>query len=253
MEVHNPTLRVIKILELLMDHPEGMTLTEIAKNCNMPKGSISPIIHTLAAFKFLKGDELTGRYSIGIRCYEIGSEYISQMDASDEIKEVTKKIVARCNETAHFAVLDGSDVVYLMKQDSSEAIRMVSSIGKRIPAYSTAIGKALLSGKSDEEINNLYPNGLSKITENTITDMDILYSQMKDIRESSMAFEKEESSLNITCIAVTIERHGEVVAALSVSVPIFRATEEKKEQIKEVLLKAKKEVETIIRTLPFHI
>lgn len=253
MEAHNPTLRVIKILELLMNKSEGMTLTEIAKGCDMPKGSISPIIHTLAAYKFLKSDEQTGRYSIGIRCYEIGNEYIMQMNVSDEIKEITKRIVAKCNETTHFAVLDGSDVVYLIKQDSSETIRMVSSIGKRIPAYSTAIGKALLSGLSDDAIRKLYPAGLEKITDNTITDMDRLCLQMQEIRTSGTAYESEESSLNITCIAVTVEKANEVVAALSVSIPIFRATPEKKEQIRQVLFEAKREVEALIRTLPFHI
>lgn len=253
MQEHNPTLRVIKILELLMNEPEGMTLTEIARGCDMPKGSISPILHTLTAYKLLKSDAVSGRYSIGIRCYEIGNEYISQMNVTDEIREVTKRIVARCNETTHFAVLDGSDVVYLIKQDSSEAIRMVSSIGKRIPAYSTAIGKALLSGYSDGEIRTLYPQGLKKITDNTITDMDVFTAQMEEVRANSIAFETEESSLNITCIAVPVKRGGEVAAALSVSIPVFRAIPEKKEQIIELLTEAKVEIESLIRTLPFVI
>ena len=253
MEDHNPTLRVIRILESLMRQPEGMTLTEIAKSNGMPKGSISPIIHTLAGYKFLRFDELSGRYSIGIRCYEIGNEYIAQMNVSDEIREITKKIVAKCNETSHFAVLDGSDVVYLMKQDSSEAIRMVSSIGKRIPAYSTAIGKALLSGYTNEKIAALYPGGLQKITDKTITDPEVLYTQLKEIRDTKVAYETEESSLNITCIAVPVEKNGEVVAALSVSIPLFRAMEDKKKQIKEVLFEAKGEIEALMKTLPFNI
>lgn len=253
MEDHNPTLRVIRILESLTGQPEGKTLTEIAKSCEMPKGSISPIIHTLARYKFLRYDEGAGRYSIGIRCYEIGNEYIMQMNVSDEIREITKKIVNRCRETSHFAVLDGNDVVYLMKQDSSEAIRMVSSIGKRIPAHSTAIGKALLSGYSDEEVQALYPQGLQKITDKTITNLDVLCKQLGEIRKTKIAYETEESSLNITCIAVPVEKNGEVAAALSVSIPIFRATEEKKKQIEAVLFEAKNEIETLIRTLPFNI
>ena len=253
MEDHNPTLRVIRILESLIRQPEGKTLTEIAKSCEMPKGSIFPIVHTLAGHKLLRYDELSGKYSIGIRCYEIGNEYIMQMNVSDEIREITKEIVNKCKETAHFAVLDGRDVVYLRKQDSSETIRMVSSIGKRIPAYSTAIGKALLSGYDNEQVQALYPEGLQKVTDKTITSLDILCGQLDEIRKSKIAYETEESSLNITCIAVPVEKNGEVAAALSVSIPIFRATKEKKEQIKTVLFEAKEEIETLIRTLPFHI
>lgn len=253
MEEHKPTLRVIHILEALRNQPEGMTLTEISKNCEMPKGSISPIIHTLASCKFLRYDELSGKYSIGIRCYEIGNEYISQLNVSDEIREITKDIVGKCNETSHFAILDGRDVVYLIKQDSSEAIRMVSSIGKRIPAYSTAIGKALLSGYTDEAVRTLYADGLEKITENTVVDINVLCDQLEEIRHTKIAYESEESSMNITCIAVPVEKNGEVVAALSVSIPIFRATDEKKEQIKQVLLNGKQQIENLIRTLPFNI
>lgn len=252
VEFHNPTLRVIKILEALMGQPEGMTLTEISKTCDMPKGSISPIIHTLAACKFLKADTVTGKYSIGIRCYEIGNEYLEQMNVSDEIREITKKIVSKCSETTHFAIRDGQDVVYLMKQDSSEAIRMVSSTGKRIPAYSTAIGKALLSGLTDEEVRDLYQDGLKKITENTITDLSVLCGQLYEVRNTKIAYETEESSLNITCIAMPIEKNGEVVAGISVSIPIFRATEEKKELVKNVLAEARHEIETMLRTVPFH-
>lgn len=253
MEDHNPTLRVIRILESLRGQPQGKTLTEIAKSCGMPKGSIFPIVHTLASYKLLRYDELSSKYSIGIRCYEIGNEYIMQMNVSDEIREITKKIVSKCRETSHFAVLDGSDVVYLMKQDSSEAIRMVSSIGKRIPAYSTAIGKALLSGCTDEQVHALYPEGLQKITDKTITSLDVLCEQLSEIRKTKIAYETEESSLNITCIAVPVEKNGEVAAALSVSIPIFRATDEKKEQVKAVLFEAKAEIETLIQTLPFNI
>lgn len=253
MELHNPTLRVIKILEVLMGQPEGMTLTEISKTCGMPKGSISPIIHTLAACKFLKTDTVTGKYSIGIRCYEIGNEYLTQMDVFDEIKEIAKKIVDKCSETFHFAIRDGQNVVYLMKQDSPETIRMVSSIGKRIPAYGTAIGKALLSGISDEEVRELYPDGLSKITEKTIDDLSVLCGQLYEVRNTKVAYETEESSLNVTCIAMPIERKREVVAAISVSIPIFRASDEKKELIKKVLFEAKNEIEDLIRNVPFRL
>ncbi len=130
---------------------------------------------------------------------------------------------------------------------------MVSSIGKRIPAYSTAIGKALLSGYTNEKIAALYPGGLQKITDKTITDPEVLYTQLKEIRDTKVAYETEESSLNITCIAVPVEKNGEVVAALSVSIPLFRAMEDKKKQIKEVLFEAKGEIEALIKTLPFNI
>lgn len=117
---------------------------------------------------------------------------------------MVKQAAYGCGETCHFAVLDGKDALYLFKEESPEPIRMISSAGKRIPAYSTAIGKALLSRYTDEEIRKMYSDGLKKLTENTITDMDELLSQIRKIRVDKMAYETEESSHNITCIAVPI-------------------------------------------------
>lgn len=249
---HNPTLRVIKILESVMQEANGLTLSEIARRCEMPKGSISPIVHTLADHQLLKYQSAEGKYNIGIKSYEIGSRYIDQSDISDEIREITKRVVQRCNETCHFAVLDKENVVYLMKQDTSESIRMVSSIGKRIPAYSTAIGKALLSGLSSAEIHSLYEKGLKPVTGKTITDIEVLLKQIQDVREKEVAYESEESSENITCIGVPLKKEGKVVAALSVSIPIFRASAEKRELVETVLIEAKKEVEELIRRVPFN-
>lgn len=252
MKGHNPTLRVINILEALMQDSDGLTLTEIARKCKMPKGSVSPIIHTLANNKLLKHDSLTRKYSIGIRCYEIGSQYLLQINVLEEIREITKQVVNKCKETCHFAVLDKAHIVYLIKQDSLETIRMVSSIGKRIPAYSTAIGKALLSGLTDKEVGELYPEGLKEIMPKTIVDINVLYEQLAQVRINKIAFETEESSKNVTCIAVTIEKEGRVVAALSVSIPVFRATVDNKKQIKEVLFDAKDKIDKLIRTVPFN-
>lgn len=249
---HRPTLKVLEILELLSQTKEGYGLGEIATLLKIPKGSLFPVIHTLEDKKYISIDRQTLKYTLGIKCYEIGNRYISNINVAEEIQAVVKKVVCQCGETSHFAILDGRETVYLMKEESPETIRMVSSVGKRISAHATAIGKALLSMYDKEVIKELYHSGLEQITPKTITDMEILCSQIEEIKKEKVAYESEESSLNVTCIAVPIEKRGEVVAAISVSVPIFRAGEVKMEHIKEVLLKEKKELEDIIERVPFH-
>lgn len=250
---HRPTLRVLEVLELLSQNDEGYILSEISSILSIPKGSLHPIIQTLQDKHYIGYDRNTQRYSIGLKCYEVGNKYLSQMNVLDEIRDIAKKVVAECKETCHFAILNEKDVIYLLKEESNETIRMVSSIGKRIPAHSTAIGKALLSGFTVKQLEDLYSGGLSRITENTITDIHELCRQIEEVRKGKVAFESEESSLNVTCIAVPIEKDGNVVAAMSVSVPVFRATDEKKEQIRQILLQAKQEAEGFIIKVPFHL
>lgn len=243
---HRPTTRVLEIFQLLSNELGGLTLTQISARLSIPKGSLSPILRTLSAQQFIQVDAL-GCYRIGIACYSTGSAFIANMDPNEELRLPIKQAAALCRETIHFAVLDGSDVVYVLKEDSCEVIRMVSSIGKRLSAHCTAVGKALLSGFDDDTVQKLYPNGLPPITENSITDLSVLCKQLADVRQGGFATETEESSLNITCWALPLSRGGKVVASISVSVPLFRADEEKIKQAKSILLDLKQQLEIVLQ------
>lgn len=90
----------------------------------------------------------------------------------------------RCNQTTHFGILNGHDTIYLYKFDSNQPLRIASHTGKRIPAHATAIGKALLSGLSKTELDELYKNyKLEAMTEHTITSLEELEKQIEEVRK----------------------------------------------------------------------
>lgn len=250
---HRPTLRVLEVLDLLSQSKEGYALSEISTILQIPKGSLFPIVHTLRSKHYIRIDEGLGKYMIGIKSYELGNSYMEQVNVLNEIKQLVIRVVSYCNETCHFAVREGKDVIYLLKEESAEPIRMVSSIGKRLSAHSTAIGKALLSGCEEYEIKEFYYDGLPKVTPRTIVDIDELCRQVELVKKEKLAYETEESSLNVTCIAVPIEKDGKVVAAMSVSIPIFRSDEEKMDKIKVILLQTKELTEKLLAKVPFRI
>ena len=90
----------------------------------------------------------------------------------EEIKTIMTNMVNVCSETCHYAILIEGDVLYLQKIDSPEPIRMFSSIGKRLPAYGTGLGKALLMDHNMDQLRSLYPNGLKKLTKNTASSVE---------------------------------------------------------------------------------
>jgi DNA-binding IclR family transcriptional regulator len=239
-------MRVLKILELLAHSEQGKTLGEISELLNIPKGSLSPIVHTLKLHKYLLYSDDTARYSLGVKCYEIGNSYITKFDAFTEIRKIVRELVNRCGETCHFATLDGKEVIYILKEESSEAIRMVSSIGTRIQAHTSAIGKALLTQYSEDELRELYDAGLRAVTSNTITDIDILYDQLNQAKKTEYTYETGESTENVTCVAMPVKSNGKVIAALSVSAPVFRTGKRELKKFEKNLKWAKKEIETII-------
>ncbi len=249
--LHLPTWRVIKVIEVVSTSKKGLTLTELSRTTEIPKGTLYPIMQTLVSSNFLHVSEDTQRYSLGIKSIEVGQRFFDHFDLLNTVKHEIHKIVEGCSETCHLGVLDKGDVFYLHKEDSKKAIRMFSSIGKKLPAYGTGLGKALLSALSEAELRELYPNGLIPITENTITNFDILIAQLEKVRLEGVAYEKEESSMQIQCVAVPLRKNGKIQAAISVSIPIFRVTDTLIDEARSLLFIAQDRIETILQSTDY--
>ncbi len=243
---HRSTARVLSILQQVAGNHEGYTLSKLAELLEAPKGSIFPMLQTLKEYRFLSYDERTGLYQIGPMAFQVGMAFVNYGDNLKFIDMKLSQIVESCLETAHFGVLDSGNVVYLLKKDSPQAIRMISTVGKTLPAYGTGIGKALLMDHSLEELKEIYPEGLKKLTYNTIVDFNVLEDELKSFRKDDVAYEYEESNKDVQCVAAAIRKDSKIVAAVSVAIPIFRCDEEKIKNIRNILLEAKKELEEYI-------
>ncbi|AZV55155.1 IclR family transcriptional regulator [Clostridium sp. AWRP] len=244
---HKPTERVLNILNLLSVKPKGLTLTEISETIDVPKSTLYPIIQTMLERNFLSLEKSSLKYSIGISTFCIGASYSRNKNMLDFIQKIMKNIVSNIDETCQMGILDGNNVLYILKEDPIKDIdiRLISYVGKRIPAYCTALGKALLSEYNIEEIKTLYPDGLKPITKNTITDFSVLEVELKRIRETHVAKEVEEVTEFLRCYAVPLTSKGKTTAAISISIPTFRATDEKNKLAVELLLKAKEEIDAV--------
>ncbi|MEY7998779.1 IclR family transcriptional regulator [Clostridium sp. Mt-5] len=245
---HKPTERVLNILNFLSISPKKLTLTEISEAINVPKSTLYPIMQTMLERNFVSLEKNSLKYSIGISAFCIGTSLYSRNKYMIEfIQKIMKDIVGNIDETCQMGVLDGNNVLYVLKEDPVKDmdIRLISRVGKRIPAYCTALGKALLSQHKIEEIKSLYPDGLKAITKNTITDFNVLENQLKKIRETNVALEVEEVTKFLRCYAVPLTSKGRIMGAVSISIPTFRATEEKNKLAVELLLKAKEKIDSV--------
>lgn len=249
---HNPTLRVLNILETLASNPEGLTLTQISEIINSPKSTILPIIHTMANKKFIFFNEKTYTYTIGINSFCVGSSYTSNMNALQFIKSEMEYVVKKTDEICQMGILEGGDVLYVAKVDSTNPIRILSSVGKKLPAYCTALGRAMLFNLEVEDLRKLYPEGLKAFTKNTITDFSVLYSQLSNVKKTQVATEYGEVNEQSSCISVPLINNNKVIAAISVSTPSFRLTQDKSTQIIECLLNAKKQIEVFFKEHDIH-
>ena len=248
-ELHRPTLRVLHILEAAANTRTGVTLTEMAERISAPKTSILPILCTLANQGYLYYNRQSMRYFIGMKAYEIGQNYMERSSSLKDISEIILNMVNVCGETAHFAILDGGSVLYLITHDSPDRVRIFSPSSVHLPAYATSLGKALMLDYSLTQLKTLYPEEpLSPLTPNTITSVDRLYEQLQGFKAEQITSEHEESNSHISCYAVPIRKKQKIIAALSISIPHTRFTPEKVELCKILLKNTRNRIEELVNT-----
>lgn len=247
---HKPTERVLDVLEVLSRSRGGCTLTDVSAQTGISKSTLSPILRTLKDRRFVSYEDATGAYSIGINSFSVGAAYEESDSIVAALRVEMEGVVAHCRETCQLGVLDGSNVFYLAKVDSPQAIRLISSTGRRVPAYCTALGKALLCEKTEEELHELIIEPLVPFTSKTLGSVDELAAAISEQRKTGIYRETEESLEGVTCMAVPLRRYGEIVAAVSVSAPRFRLGSEREGEIIEALHSYQASAALILESFP---
>ncbi|MFJ4711866.1 IclR family transcriptional regulator [Streptomyces sp. NPDC088785] len=227
--------RALDILELFLDGDGTLSAPDIVRRLGLPRTTVHELVTTLAARSYLvqvPGEP--GRYRLGVRPYQLGSRYAEQLDLAAEGQQVARAVAETCDETVHVAILEGTDVIYIAKVDSTHAVRMVSAAGRRLPAHCTSVGKMLLASLPEPELAARIPDTgpLAAMTENSITDPAALREALHAIRERGVAVESRESNPDVSCVAAPVrDRTRRVVAALSISVPMIRWTDAREEEL----------------------
>jgi IclR family KDG regulon transcriptional repressor len=216
--------RVMQVLEYLAD-VETASFVEIVRALDLPNSSGHQLLHTIAARGFIHFDDTSRRYALGIRAWEIGQAYRQSADLPSLAQPLMDDLVRSTSETVQLSALDGTDNVYLAISETPHAMKLVSSVGHRLPAHATGLGKVLLAGLTDDEIRSRYADAapLERFTDRTITSLDELIERAHAIRDSGYGEDREEYVIGVRCIAMPVrDSAGNTVAALSVSMPTPR-------------------------------
>jgi len=234
----------LSVLELLLQKDSAMNMTELSEKLELYPSTIHRILDTLKYRGYVEQDPHTQKYQLGLKALELGMAKLHQMDLVREATPYLKELVNQCNETVHLGVLEEGEVLYLAKEESSQTIRMISYVGKRAPLHCTALGKVLLAYLPAEERKKILgKRELPRLTENTITDKRELEKELDKVREQGFALDREENEKDVRCVAAPIRNYqGEVIAAVSVSSPIFRIDKNAQNDLKEALIETSKNI-----------
>lgn len=219
-------LRTVELLEVLAAASRPMTLAEIHRELPYPKSSLLVLLRTLVGRGWLQVDANSGRYSIGLRALLAGSSYLERDHVAQFAGPLLRRVSEELDETVHVARLDGSDVIYLASRESTHHLRTTSRVGRRLPANTCSLGKALLATRSDVAVDALLPDELESRTPNSLTERDLLFADLAATRERGWAREVEENTAGLACVAVVLTQTIPAMDAISCSIPLERFTPE---------------------------
>jgi len=243
--------RALRIIEILAHSEKPLGVTEIGKLIGVHKSTAYRLIYTLRQFGYVDQDEDTEKYYLGLKPLELSSIINERLDIKGIIRPYLEELSSKTGETIHLAVREGDEIVYIDKVESKHTVRMYSRIGARAPLYCTALGKCLLAFSSEDSIKRwTSKESFPQKTENTIKTGDELTREIERVKSQGYALDREEFEQGVKCIGVPIlNRTGKAIAAISISIPTFRITEEKIEEFIPLLLKTSSEISEKLRYL----
>jgi IclR family transcriptional regulator, acetate operon repressor len=240
-------LRTVELLEYFAGHRGLHSLAELQQSLGYPKSSLYMLLRTLTDLGWVETDSTGTLYGIGLRALLVGTSYIDGDHIVRAARDTLDWLAETTTETVHLARLDGTDVVYLTTRESQHYLRPMSRVGRRLPAHTTSLGKALLAERTDQEVREMLPGQLTALTPNTLVDHAALAADLAATRGRGYAVDHEENVIGVRCFGAAVRYQRPARDAISCSVPVARLTPGREEQLVAAVLAARDRLELILR------
>lgn len=224
------TDRVLRVLLYLASRPQPVSAAAMAEACDIPRPTLYAMLKDMQRRQFVTHFPEERTWAIGVAAFEIGSAYLRSKPLQRLARPLLATLTAEVKETSHLAILQGNEVLYLLKQSPGRyATPLITDVGVRLPAHLTAVGKAILMHLPDSQLRALYPSS-STFVERTGRGSRRLFDLRAELdadRRRGYSVETNHTTEGITCIAAPVfDRAGLPAASIGISF----ATEEHAEQ-----------------------
>jgi IclR family transcriptional regulator, acetate operon repressor len=236
-------LRTVELLDFFAQYPGLHSLTDLQGKLGYPKSSLHALLRTLVDLGWIETDVTGTLYRIGMRALLVGATYIDGDPVVRLAQDALDWLAEETGETVHMARLDHFDVVYLATRASRHYLRPFSRVGRRLPASTTSLGKAILAERPDDEVLSLLPPELPSLTRHTIVEPAQLIIDLGRVRRRGYAVDREENTEGLRCVGVALHITDPPRDAISCSVPIPRLTAGREKEIAAGLMEARERIE----------
>ena len=228
--------KAFNIIEIL-GRVKMLSLRDICQQVEMPKPTVFRILQSLLDIGYVEQDSDTQQYALTQKFLTFAKSSLGSQDVVEIAREYMITLNQKFGETVNLARYMGNEVVYLHIIEAKHQFRFVDNIGDIASFHSTSIAKAIVAFLQDNELDNLFTDYIfTKYTKYTIQCFSQLKIDLEEIRESGVAYDREEGHEGVMCIGVPIFNNKyKPVAALSISIPKIRTKKSLIDQISKEL------------------
>jgi IclR family transcriptional regulator, pca regulon regulatory protein len=214
--------RGLRVIESFEGHPEGRSIGEIAHGTGLSRAAIRRILLTLDLLGYV--ERIRQVYRLKTQVLRLGFSFLSSSSAVEAARPVLEHLSEQLHESSSMSMLDGGQIVYVARSAASRILAAGLSVGSRLPAYCTSMGRVLLAALPDIELEAYLRDLVPKAyTPKTITRIPQLRKAILQVRKDGYAIVDEELEAGLRSIAVPVLTRGnQVVAAINVGTHISR-------------------------------
>ena len=209
--------RGLEVLKALNHPGPGQTLTDVAQSTGLTRASVRRLLLTLTATRYVKQEGR--RFMLTPKVMELGYAYLNSQPITSVAAPYVEQLVESVHESCSIAVLDETEIVYVVRVHTHKIMRANLSVGSRLPAPWTSMGRVLLAGLPDKELSETISQADKiKFTDHTLMDDEKLYEEIVRVRKQGWCVVDQELEYGLISIAAPIKsRQGKSVAALNIS------------------------------------
>lgn len=230
--------RALQILEML-SNDTSLGVSEISRRLGVHRSTAFRLLATMEARNLVEQEERRGTYQLGFGMLRLVGRITARMDIVKPAQQVCDDLTAELNETSNVAILDGGAAVNVTQATGTRLVSVTRQyVGQRTPLHATSTGKVLLAHAPGEVVAQVLASPLERCTDNTVTDPAALEEHLATVRSRGWAAAVEEWEYDTNALAVPVRGvDGSVQAALSITAPSFRMSQESFPALAEVLLR----------------
>ena len=221
--------RALSLLRALAESGDGMTLSDVAQIVGLAPSTAHRVLTTLQQERFVRFDGAAHVWQVGVEAFIIGNAFVRTRDVVGMARPYLRRLMEEGGETANLYLEQEGEVVCMAQIECRQMMRAIARPGGRVQMHCSGAGKALLAWVADGELTRIIQqHGLRRVTERTLDTPRKLRAALAQVREQGYAVDDEEHAVGLRCVAAPVfDEHGRPVAALSLSGPGARVTEDR--------------------------